>query len=194
MANLEEIGARARAAGRRLALMPTERKNAALEAIAFALLDETNVAEVLAANAADVAAGRDAGLSPALIDRMTLTPQRLAAIASDTRAVAHLPDPVGERFDATVLENGLRVHKTSRAARCRWGYLRSAPERDSRCRRALPEIRQCGNPARRQGNYPFVRGVDTPDPERHYANRASRRCYSGDRQPGPRAGRAVVAP
>jgi glutamate-5-semialdehyde dehydrogenase (EC 1.2.1.41) len=66
---------------------------------------------VLAANAIDVAAGRDAGLSPALIDRMTLTPHRLEAIAADTRAVARLPDPVGERFDATVLGNGLRVHK-----------------------------------------------------------------------------------
>jgi glutamate-5-semialdehyde dehydrogenase len=111
MTNIEEIGARARAAGRRIALMPTERKNAALEAIATALIDEANAAEVLAANAIDVAAGRDAGLSPALIDRMMLTPQRLAAIAADTRAVARLPDPVGERFDATVLENGLRVHK-----------------------------------------------------------------------------------
>jgi gamma-glutamyl phosphate reductase len=82
MTNIEEIGARARAAGRRIALMPTERKNAALEAIATALIDEANAAEVLAANAIDVAAGRDAGLSPALIDRMTLTPQRLAAIAA----------------------------------------------------------------------------------------------------------------
>jgi glutamate-5-semialdehyde dehydrogenase (EC 1.2.1.41) len=77
MTNIEEIGARARAAGRRMALMPTERKNAALEAIATALIDEANATEVLAANAIDVAAGRDAGLSPALIDRMTLTPQRL---------------------------------------------------------------------------------------------------------------------
>ncbi len=111
MTNLMDMGMRARAAGRQLALTPTGRKNAALEAIAAMLLDATSCAEVLDANAADVAAGRDAGLSPALIDRMTLTPQRLAAIAADTRMVARLPDPVGERFDAAVLENGLRVHK-----------------------------------------------------------------------------------
>lgn len=109
--DLEQMGMRARAAGRQLALAATERKNAALEAIAAALEDAANQAAVLEANAADVAAGRAAGLSAALLDRMTLTPQRLVAIAADTRTVARLPDPVGERFDATVLENGLRVHK-----------------------------------------------------------------------------------
>ena len=109
MIDLNEMGQRARRAARVLALAPTERKNAALEAIAAALLDHAG--EVLAANAVDVERGRAAGLSDALLDRMLLTQARLEGIAADTRSVARLPDPVGEQFDHSVLPNGLRVHK-----------------------------------------------------------------------------------
>lgn len=107
--NLEAIGRRAKAAARALALAPTHQKNAALDALAGALLDEQGT--ILAANASDLAAARAAGTEPSLIDRMTLTPARLAAIAGDTRAVMRLPDPVGGRFDERVLPNGLRVHR-----------------------------------------------------------------------------------
>jgi glutamate-5-semialdehyde dehydrogenase len=103
------MGQRARRAARSLALISTEQKNAALGAIAAALLDRA--AEVLAANAIDMERGRAAGTAASLLDRMLLTQARLEAIAGDTRSVAHLPDPVGEPFDSTVLPNGLRVHK-----------------------------------------------------------------------------------
>ena len=106
---MNATGQRARAAGRALALISTERKNAALEAIASALIAHAD--QVLTANASDLEAGRAAGISASLLDRMLLTDARLAAIADDTRNVARLPDPVGERFDVTVLPNGLRVHK-----------------------------------------------------------------------------------
>ncbi|MFL5802478.1 MAG: gamma-glutamyl-phosphate reductase, partial [Roseiflexaceae bacterium] len=109
MLDLNDMGARARSAARALALAPTDRKNAALEAIAGALLGR--VGEVLEANAIDLERGRAAGLSAALLDRMLLTPARLDGIAADTRSVAQLPDPVGEQFDHNVLPNGLRVHK-----------------------------------------------------------------------------------
>jgi glutamate-5-semialdehyde dehydrogenase len=109
MIDLNDMGARARRAARALALAPTERKNAALEAIAAALLEHSG--ELLQANALDVERGRAAGLSPALLDRMLLTQARLESIAADTRSVARLPDPVGERFEQTTLPNGLRVHK-----------------------------------------------------------------------------------
>jgi glutamate-5-semialdehyde dehydrogenase len=109
MLNLNDMGARARRAARALALIPTARKNAALEAIAAALLEHAG--EVLQANAIDVERGRAAGLSTSLLDRMLLTQARLESIAADTRSVAKLPDPVGEQFDHTVLPNGLRVHK-----------------------------------------------------------------------------------
>ena len=109
MIDLNDMGARARRAARALALAPTERKNAALHAIAAALLEHAG--EILAANAIDVERGRAAGLSPALLDRMLLTQARLESIAADTRNVANLPDSVGERFEQTTLPNGLRVHK-----------------------------------------------------------------------------------
>ncbi len=109
MIDLNEIGQRARAAARMLALADTTRKNAALEAIAAALLERAD--EVLAANAGDMERGRAAGMSPALLDRMLLTRARLEAIAADTRTVVRLPDPVGEQFDQALLPNGLRVHR-----------------------------------------------------------------------------------
>ncbi len=109
MLDMNDMGARARRAARALALTPTDRKNAALEAIAAALLEHAG--EVLAANAIDVERGRAAGLSPALLDRMLLTQARLEGIAADARNVAQLPDPVGERFEQATLPNGLRVHK-----------------------------------------------------------------------------------
>ena len=109
MNDLNNLGQRARRAARSLSLVPTERKNAALEAIAAALLERAG--EVLAANAIDMERGSAAGMSASLLDRMLLTEARLASIAADTRSVARLPDPVGEAFENTVLENGLRVHK-----------------------------------------------------------------------------------
>src|SRR6185369_7851286 len=72
---------------------------------------EREHADILAANAHDVAAAGAAGLSAALIDRLTLTPARLRGIAADVRVVAALPDPLGERFDERTLPNGLRVRR-----------------------------------------------------------------------------------
>jgi glutamate-5-semialdehyde dehydrogenase len=107
--NLELIGKNAKAAGRKLALISSAQKNAALEAIATALVAQAG--PILAANAEDLEQARNAGLSAALLDRMLLTEARLMAIANDVRNVARLPDPVGEQFDHTVLPNALRVHK-----------------------------------------------------------------------------------
>ncbi|MBI3241362.1 MAG: glutamate-5-semialdehyde dehydrogenase [Chloroflexi bacterium] len=106
---LTEIGQRARAASRKLARATTEKKNTALLALADRLL--ANRADILAANARDVADGETAGLSPALLDRLTLNESRLDGIAADLRRVASLPDPVGQTFDEATLPNGLRVHK-----------------------------------------------------------------------------------
>jgi glutamate-5-semialdehyde dehydrogenase len=107
--NISDIGKQARAASRQLARAASEQKNAALLRLAGALFDQAG--EILAANARDVAAGQSAGLSPALLDRLTLNPSRLAGVAADLRGVAALPDPVGEIFDEHTLPNGLRVRK-----------------------------------------------------------------------------------
>ncbi|MCS7206584.1 MAG: glutamate-5-semialdehyde dehydrogenase [Dehalococcoidia bacterium] len=105
--DLETIGQAARSASRLLARLRTDVKNAALETIAQAL--ERQQGQVLEANAKDMEAGRRAGLSPALLDRLLLTPERLRGLARDVRAVAALPDPVGEMFDVRTLPNGLVV-------------------------------------------------------------------------------------
>jgi glutamate-5-semialdehyde dehydrogenase len=100
----------AKAASRRLATLPTAEKDAALHAIADAL--EARTTEILEANARDLEAGREAGLSDALLDRLLLDPERIAAIAAQVRDIAALPDPVGEVIDGFRLPNGLDVAKT----------------------------------------------------------------------------------
>ena len=109
MLDLTSLGQRAKAAARRLAAAPRERKDKALLSIADALLDRQDF--ILFANRQDVEDGWENGLSNALIDRLTLTPERLSGIASDARKVADLPDPVGEEFDHHTLDNGLKVCK-----------------------------------------------------------------------------------
>ncbi|GBD10993.1 Gamma-glutamyl phosphate reductase [bacterium HR23] len=105
--DLAFIGRSARSASRILARLRSDVKNRALENIAQAL--ERRQEQVLEANAKDMEAGRRAGLSEALLDRLLLTPQRLRSLARDVRAVASLPDPVGEMFDVRTLPNGLVV-------------------------------------------------------------------------------------
>jgi glutamate-5-semialdehyde dehydrogenase len=99
----------ARAASRELRNARTEVKNAALEAIATSL-EETQKA-IIEANAADMETGRSNGLTDALLDRLMIDGSRLTGMAADVRAVATLPDPVGESFDQRTLPNGLRVER-----------------------------------------------------------------------------------
>ena len=106
---LEDMGKKARTAARSLAQASNEVKNAALHSLADSLIAEQQV--ILQANRLDVDAAQGASLSPALVERLTLNPARLAGIAADLRSVAELPDPVGETFDASILENGLRLRK-----------------------------------------------------------------------------------
>ena len=107
--DLIAMGKQAQAAARQLATLPTERKNGALQAIADGLRGDT--ATILRANAQDVARAEAADLSPALVDRLLLTPERIENIAAEVEHVAALPDPVGEQFGHAILPNGLRVHK-----------------------------------------------------------------------------------
>jgi glutamate-5-semialdehyde dehydrogenase len=106
---LIEIGRRAKAAARMLARVATAQKNAALLALADAL--ETRQHALLAANTQDVANAIARNVEPYFVDRLTLNPQRLAAIAADVRNVAALPDPIGQPYEHRALPNGLRLHK-----------------------------------------------------------------------------------
>jgi glutamate-5-semialdehyde dehydrogenase len=99
----------ARAAARRLATLSTEVKNRALDALSEALVARS--AEIIDANAADLERGRGDGLTPAQLDRLTLTEERLRGIAKDVANVASLPDPVGETIEQRTLPNGMIVGK-----------------------------------------------------------------------------------
>ena len=99
----------ARKAARDLRKLSTGQKNDALRAIADAL--DAGRSPVLEANALDMAAGRDAGLSEAVLGRLLLNDSRLGGMANDLRAIAALPDPVGECFDSRALGNGIRVER-----------------------------------------------------------------------------------
>jgi glutamate-5-semialdehyde dehydrogenase len=107
--SVSELCAAAKRAARALGATSAATKNAALEAIAVALVDRAG--EILEANARDLEAGEAAGLSSALMDRLTLTEARVAAMADGVRAIAALPDPVGEVIDGFRLPNGLDVRK-----------------------------------------------------------------------------------
>lgn len=99
----------AQRAARELGAASTETKNAALAATAR-LLGE-RAADVLEANAADLADERAEGLTPALRDRLALSEERVAAMAEGVRAVAALDDPVGEELEHKVLESGVDLRK-----------------------------------------------------------------------------------
>jgi glutamate-5-semialdehyde dehydrogenase len=104
-----ELCRSAQAASRELAALPTGVKDAALHAIADAL--EARTPEILEANARDMEAGRASGLDAALLDRLALDAGRVRGMADGVRAIAALPDPVGEVIDGGRLPNGLDVRK-----------------------------------------------------------------------------------
>jgi glutamate-5-semialdehyde dehydrogenase len=108
-AQIEELGRRARAAARVLALCPRAAKDAALQAMADAL--EADEAALLAANAQDLEAAPGFGLNAAAIDRLRLTPDRIRAMARGVREVADLPDPVGGIIREWTRPNGLQITK-----------------------------------------------------------------------------------
>lgn len=100
---------RARAAAAELAPLPRSVKDEALLAIADAL--EVRTREIVEANAEDVEKARAAGTSESVVDRLTLTPERVRAIAKDVRDVVALPDPVGEVVRGSTLPNGIDLRQ-----------------------------------------------------------------------------------
>ena len=107
MTALQQQGAAARAAARVLATAGTLKKNAALAAIADTLTARQS--EWLAANAEDVAAAKEAGMRPAMLDRLTLNAERIAAIVEAVREVIALPDPIGSVTKMETRPNGLII-------------------------------------------------------------------------------------
>lgn len=109
MTQLETQGLAARYAARVLAVAGAARKNEALEAIARGI--EAGMQAILAANQADLAAGKAAGMRPSLQDRLALDEGRIAGIVDGVRQVAALPDPIGEITKMSTRPNGLTIGK-----------------------------------------------------------------------------------
>jgi glutamate-5-semialdehyde dehydrogenase len=109
VAYMQEVGVRARAASREIARATTAQKNAALTAIADAIVADREA--LLAANRLDMDAGRQRGLDAALLDRLELNDERIDGMAEGLSQIASLPDPVGEIEDMNYRPSGIQVGK-----------------------------------------------------------------------------------
>ena len=107
--SIAETCTAAKRASRELATLGSDVKDAALHAIADALIGSSET--ILEANARDLEAGERNGLSDALLDRLALDEQRIAEMAAGVRTIASLPDPVGEVIDGSTLPNGLQLRR-----------------------------------------------------------------------------------
>ncbi len=108
---LTELGKRAKNAEKVLMTASTAQKNAALENIAAAL--ENAVGDILTANEIDIKNARENGMKESLIDRLALTEKRVLSIASATREVINLPDPIGKTLSGSTRPNGLVIEKVT---------------------------------------------------------------------------------
>jgi glutamate-5-semialdehyde dehydrogenase len=106
---MREIGLRARAASRVLALAPAEQKNCALAGMAAAVREQASA--ILSANAEDVAEAKAAGVTGAFLDRLSLDAARVEAIAAGIEAVGALKDPVGVVTESWTRPNGMRIER-----------------------------------------------------------------------------------
>ena len=109
MTAMEQMGQKARQAARELNAVSGTQKNAALEAMASSLEEQTGA--VLEANERDITRARAAGMIDSMIDRLRLTKERVAGMAAGIRSIRALTDPVGEVMEGRRLENGLEVRK-----------------------------------------------------------------------------------
>jgi glutamate-5-semialdehyde dehydrogenase len=108
---MADLGRRARAAARQVALASAEDKNAALHTMAACI--RTRADAILAANAEDLADARAKGQSGAFVDRLILNPERLEAVADAVESIAALPDPVGRVLARFERPNGLQIERVA---------------------------------------------------------------------------------
>ena len=106
---LEQIGRQAKEAEPFLRTLSGEKKNQVLHQAAENLVKQTN--RMLEANEKDMARGRKKGMKAGLLDRLLLTPERIAGMAEGLRQIAALPDPIGQVMEVYRPKNGLRIHK-----------------------------------------------------------------------------------
>ncbi len=106
---LEELGKKAAAAKYEVQILTTEEKNNALKAVADALIANTDF--IIKENAIDLKNGEENGMHPGLIDRLRLTPERIAAMSEGILQIIDLEDPIGEVLETTTRPNGMEISK-----------------------------------------------------------------------------------
>jgi len=109
MSEVRQLAQRARDAATALSITSSEQRNSALLHMSRALVAKQD--EILAENAADMAAAREKGVGDGLLDRLALTPARLKAMADALEALSLLPDPIGEVIEGYTLYNGIEMTK-----------------------------------------------------------------------------------
>ena len=107
--DMQQMAQQAKAASREVAQLTTTEKNQLLTDMAQAIRAASTV--IIAENEKDLAAGRDKGLSSAMLDRLTLTPERIDDIAAAIMDIVNLPDPVGNVANMQLRPNGMQVGK-----------------------------------------------------------------------------------
>ena len=111
LAVMQDLGVKARAAARSLALSPTDQRNAALLAMAKAIRNDSKI--IFAANSRDLEAARQKDLKSSFIDRLTLTPARIEAMAQGLEDIAALADPVGKVQAKWTRPNGIEISRVA---------------------------------------------------------------------------------
>lgn len=109
--NIKELALKAKKASKSLVTIGTKKKNEALESICNALFE--NESSILAENLKDIEKAKQKGTSPAMIDRLTLTKERINLMAEGVKKIIDLEDPIGETVGAKTLPNGLKVSKVT---------------------------------------------------------------------------------
>jgi glutamate-5-semialdehyde dehydrogenase len=105
------LGQNAREASRSVRALPVAKRNAALKRLAKLILSEAKT--ILAANALDVAAGKDQGLSSAMVDRLLLNEKRIKGVADSVKIIAALPNPIGKVIEKRTIKPGLKLRRIS---------------------------------------------------------------------------------
>ena len=139
MITVLKMAQRAKTAARHLGALNTTTKNAALKAMAEALL--ANMPQIKDANGTDLVSGRASGLSDTLLDRLTLNDARIRSMAEGLQQVAALPDPVGQGSSGARLANGLEMQRVRVPLGVVGHHLKpsSPPQCDRRCRQSVSE-------------------------------------------------------
>ena len=146
---MRRIGAQARVAARVLGNASAEQKSRALTAGARILRERS--ADILAANARDLADGQTKGLTPAFLDRLALNETRVESIARGLEEVASLADPVGRVLATFARPNGLVIERVATPLGVVGVILREPTKRHRGRWRTMPEERQCCRAAGRLG-------------------------------------------